>query len=454
MSPSSGVNWNEQEFRTRGQLQMLKRMVLIAILALAAESGPPLPTARSLSKPADPTFRDFNGVNYLTPSEVTQQLGYGWVRDGLSWAGIEPQKGQWSWGPADQIVKNALDQKLGFLPLLAYTAPWAESTPGKDKSPPANVQDWEDFVEHVVSRYSSPPFNLRYFQVWNEPTIEAGFWLGTPRDYIDRVYLPAAKIIRRHNGFVVFGGWPLSNSLQQLDDVLAYHDAWRWTDILDIHYQNPPAFQHLYDKWIATGKCRGIWESEYGYAADPDYLPTTYVRLLNWALQTGWNDPNQYKLFWFASWGNAADRNNSLTMPIGDVHFGLNTNGNELKTLNEVLGGGALVSFKQFASQPSMAPALANQSPSAIGFRVGGSRIVIVLLVDRATLQRTATISTQVSLSKRPQQVRLVSVSGNQKSLNVNYQNGMLSASVARADLPINCPNCRWAVGYIQIDGL
>jgi hypothetical protein len=349
-------------------------------------------------------------------------------------------------------VQDARTTGVAYLPTLAFTAPWAESTPGNDKSPPKNVQDWEEFVEHVVARYNNPPFNLRYFQVWNEPTPKAGFWTGTEQQFIDLVYLPAAKIIRQHHCFVVFGGWPVSNSLEELNSAIAYHDAWRWTDIVDVHYRDAPAWQQLYDRWIATGKCRGIWESEIGYTGDQDYLAPTYLRLLQWTLQKGFSYPDQYKVFWFANWGNAKDKLGHLTMPVGNVQFSLTPNGTKLKTMNEVLGNGPLTAFPDFVTTPPMPPSLSS-TPSALGFKVGESRIVIAILLDQRTIQAHPRIVAQVPIARKPQQVQLVSADGDRKPLGSNYQPGKLNVDLARDDIKMNCPNCKWAVAYVEIDG-
>ena len=430
---------------------MLKRFAVVTVLAIMqALPATRVPQAAPPAASAGVTFQDFNGVNYHMPVELHRQLGIGWDREGFAWAGIEPQKGQWSWEKTDGLVRGYGAQGVQILPLLAYTAPWAESIAGKDKSPPKSVQDWEDFVEHVVAHYSSPPFNLRYYQIWNEPTRQAGFWTGTDQQFIDSLYLPAAKIIRQHHCFVVFGGWPQSNSLQELDNVLSYHDAWRWTDIVDVHYLNPPAWQHIYDQWIKTGKCRGIWETEIGYTADPDFLPNAYLHLLNWTLQSGWNDRNQYKVFWFASWGNANDRLSHLTRPVGTEHFSLTQNGTELRTMNEVLGGGPLASFTGFATSPAL-PAPLARAPSAVGFKVGGNRIVVALLLNQATRQAA---SVQISIPGKPQQVQLVSAVGVRKPLPISYQGGKLSLKLAPGDLPMDCPTCQWTVNYLQVDGL
>lgn len=83
-----------------------------------------------------------------------------------------------------------------------------------------NLTDWLTYVDAVVSHYL-PHFNLTHYQVWNEPTREAGFWHGVNNSaWVTQVYLPAAQRIRARGGKVVFGGWPASNSLAELDMIL------------------------------------------------------------------------------------------------------------------------------------------------------------------------------------------------------------------------------------------
>jgi hypothetical protein len=432
---------------------MLKNSVVaLCVIFAQALAGPE--TAVSQVHPGGVTFRDFNAEVYLTPVDVSKQLGIGWVNsDVFPWGGIEPQKGQWNWGPTDQKVQNTHSEGVEILPTLGYTAPWAQSVPGLQWSPPKSVQDWEDYAEHVVAHYSSPPFNLRYFRIWNEPTRDAGFWLGTDQQFVDMVYLPAAKVIRQHHCFVVFGGWGLGDSLQRFDQLLEYHDAWRWTDILDVHYREVPAWQQLYTEWIKTGKCRGIWDTEIGYTADVDYLPSTYLRLLSWALQSGWRDPDQYKVFWYTGWGNGPQKLACLTMPVGGNNFTLSPNGTELKTMNDVLGAGALASFRGFSAGSLAAGAVSGAAPSALGFKVGGDRIVIALLSNQATPPANSAIPVVMSLEHRPQQVQLVSVSGERKVLPVSYSDGKLTVSVPRDDLQMDCATCKWAIAYLEVDG-
>jgi hypothetical protein len=366
--------------------------------------------------------------------ETVEKLQFGWARDDFPWALIEPQKGQWNWQQTDGLVLRAHAAGVEILPILDYSAPWAGSTPGKKFSPPARVEDWEDFVEHTVARYTQPPYSLRYFQVWNEPTRQAGFWTGSDEEFIDKVYLPAAKIIRSHGGRVVFGGWPSSNSLQEFDRILAYHHAWRWTDILDVHYRGLSAWQHLYDTWVKPGKSLGVWQTEIGFTSNPEYLPNVYLRALYWALRSGWSDPDQYKLFWYASSGGGKDGDKCLTKIAADHTTILTQNGILLSVMNGMLGGGSLTSFSNFSTDPPLHPVLEGTAPTALGFSVGRERVVIALL-GRTMFAKQAVLSVTVSTERRPARVELVSLSGVTWALNSDYRGGSLQVNIPLREL-------------------
>ena len=236
-----------------------------------------------------------------------REMKVGAIRLAVYWDTVEPSKGHWTWDQTDHLIRGAVSQGIEVVPMLAYTARWAASGPS-GFYPPKNPSDWTDYVSAVVSRYTAPPYNLKYFQVWNEPTKAAGFWKGTTdQQWLDVIYLPAARIIREHGANVVFGGWP-NGALQQFDSELQYKNTWQSTDILDVHYFTLPVIQQLYAKWIATGRCKGIWETEVGAVNNPVALTNMYSGMFNWAKTSGhWTFPDQYKLFWFTGLGAGCD---------------------------------------------------------------------------------------------------------------------------------------------------
>jgi hypothetical protein len=421
---------------------------MIGGLPSLAAADSPIPDGESSSVAL---FRNFNGVVYLPPREMDKQLGIGWARVPFYWDSIEPQRGQWNWSVTDQKVLGAISADVKVLPMLGYTAPWAKVPGANNRGPVRDVRDWENFVQEVVARYSRAPFNLHYFQVWNEPTKQAGFWSGeSNRDFIDLIYLPAAKVIRRYGCYVVFGGWPISNGVDEYDQILAYHDTWMWTDILDLHYNDVQAWQHLYSKWIKTGMCRGVWQTEVGASDGPFLLPRLYVESLHFALGADWHDPDQYKLFWYAAWGAGPDANKCLTMTGPGNKIVLAPQGKRMAVLNELFGGAPLRDFKDFTSIMTEAPAKA--SVKIYGFRVGDKHWVMALILDGLDAGHRPDILLKVRLGVRPSHFELVSPLGQRRSMSAEYQGDAAQVLIQTGDAPTDVPTSARQVYFLQMN--
>ena len=186
---------------------------------------------------------DFVGANgasgdqwYQTQHTLTPAGGgpVRWLRSKFDWNSAERVQGQWTWKTSDlQRVVAAKSAGLNFLPMLISSGGnWA----GPHLGPAYNTSLWVAFVSGAVTRCRA--LGVTHFQIWNEPTRQAGFFFGTNEQYVSDVYLPAARAIRNLGGFVVFGGWPGSNSLAELNGVLRLHDAYKRTDIIDAHYRS------------------------------------------------------------------------------------------------------------------------------------------------------------------------------------------------------------------------
>ncbi|AHF89811.1 hypothetical protein OPIT5_05730 [Opitutaceae bacterium TAV5] len=377
---------------TRKTLTVLSALCLQAsgFSAQAAEAPPP-PSA----------IRNFSGVcqGFGKISALNEFVG--WERDDVYWDKLEPKPGQWNqaelekWG---QKILQLRAQGVQFLPILDYSARWAvDSEPrtlhfadGRrveikpDPSAPfpgamiettfirnaatgaweqtgagsktvknhalsqlgaAHVPAWEAYVRRVVTFLSAPPYNLRYFQVWNEAHAESGFWRqGDDLDvYMQRVHLPAAKIIRELGSKVVYGGWPCCGSVQEYVALLDRNNAWESIDVHDLHYFPVSSFEYIHR--AAEKRDHGspsIWQTEIGFTTDPTVLANEYPRYLDWALRKGWDpaaEPDKYKLFWFAAQSpddpKAYGYKHSLML--GDK---LHAHGLSLKTLVALLSPG------------------------------------------------------------------------------------------------------------------
>ncbi|MFQ3647930.1 MAG: hypothetical protein SNJ54_11750 [Anaerolineae bacterium] len=149
-----------------------------SVPAPEAASPTPLPT---LAPAFDDRFEvgiqvqfslDFNPVNqdgfYRS---VRNDLGMEWVKTQVRWRDFEPRPNEYNWAILDLVMPSA--QRFGIKQALSIvTAPdWARE-PGADLSkqgPPANIQDYVDFVLKVIERY---PGQVAAIEVWNEMNID------------------------------------------------------------------------------------------------------------------------------------------------------------------------------------------------------------------------------------------------------------------------------------------
>lgn len=98
---------------------------------------------------------------------------------------------------------------------------------------------------------------------------------------------------------VVFGGWPASNSINELDRIMFKLNAIKYTDIIDFHYGNEGPYNHLYENYLKPGYVKGIWQTELGFRAEKDGLLRIYLTIFHWMLSHNWSSEDQYKLFWY-----------------------------------------------------------------------------------------------------------------------------------------------------------
>jgi hypothetical protein len=110
------------------------------------------------------------------------QSGLHWTRlDLFFWDQIEPQKQApplYDWSKVDeasiiQLSENGIQLIAGIL----YTPEWAQKYPGIACGPiaEAEMERFAAFMFALVSRYSQPPFNIKVWEIGNEPDIDYTF---------------------------------------------------------------------------------------------------------------------------------------------------------------------------------------------------------------------------------------------------------------------------------------
>ena len=165
------------------------------------------PATLAPARPA-PSSQQFGAsVNVLfigggsTPQQIASQLqrlsasGATLARSDALWEATEPTapvKGthRYDWTFDDTIAGAMAAHHLQWLPILDYSAPWAQSIPGQDHSPPSSAADYAAYAGAFAARYgtggsfwsehpSLPAEPIQTYEIWNEPD-NAEFWTPTP----------------------------------------------------------------------------------------------------------------------------------------------------------------------------------------------------------------------------------------------------------------------------------
>lgn len=385
---------------------------------------------RSQSSDSVVNFRNFMGVNQGYGSADKLRDFVAWQREDLKWNQMEPKAGQWNqaalqtWG--DRVLKLK-SQGVTTLPILVYNTLWSiDRTPRvvdvdddsrvelkqlengdfikEDyvKSPNGgwvlktsdvikpsvtwslaedHVQDWENYVRRVVTFLRAPPYNVEYFQIWNEAHPDSGFWkMASMDDYMTRVHLTAARIIHELGGKVVYGGWPSCGAISDYIAMLDRNDAWGSIDIHDIHYFNVDAFAEITEAARARGYgAVPLWQTEIGYTPKKSSIPNLLPRFLSWGLKQGWTNSDQYKLFWFPAWSPDDPKAFGYVTSLV-LSERLSGHGLALQAVQSVFSPGGIELYEgEIQSLPDLDTSIYVREDSLEAFVINNERIVVAV---------------------------------------------------------------------------
>ncbi len=193
---------------------------------------------------------------------LARSAGIQWARVYVSWASIEPSDTtpqNYNWGNYDAVFANLAS--YGLIPIVTIEGNpgWASSC-GRCPIDRAPLSEFAEFVSALVARYKGSPYNVKYWEFYNEPDDwEIHPWDGTPGAWGGKgaQYAEMLKAVwpAVHNtdpdGKVVLGGlaydWWSSCypcfDLNFLDDIVA-NGGGPYFDIMNFHY-----YPRLGSKW-------------------------------------------------------------------------------------------------------------------------------------------------------------------------------------------------------------
>ena len=392
-----------------------------------------------------PDFNDFSGVCQMGIKRIDQisPRSFSYNRFDVRWHVLEPAPGKWDKMAFDKYKQKIIrfnESGVKSLVVLGFSVPWAykqeryifktrrgpwsyereyrkrdggkwqyivkRKKNGEDwektvdrieicpKIPfePAYVDAWKRYVAKVVEELSKPPYNVKYFQIWNEAHPWSGFYNGTLDQYMTQVHIPAAEVIKQAGAKVVYGGWPDKPPVSELVALLDKYQAWKNIDVIDTHYKDIGVMHYLRRCADQRGyRDMGVWQTEVSFSTNYFYIPENYPGALYMALNENWSYPDKYKMFFFPFWSAKGKKSYALARGLlcGDSLTG---HAYALKTLQQVLGGGRMSVFKQIKTLPLLTTAPAYdgvrtiddlrkvyRKMSVIGIRSGNKLLIVFL---------------------------------------------------------------------------
>ncbi len=104
--------------------------------------------------------------------------GISWMRrNGLLWRDVQPERGaalRWDSNAVKYLeddLRSATQNRINVILVIRGSPRWAVAPYSSDCAPinPQYYNDYAAFLTAIVERYSKPPFNVRYFEIGNEP---------------------------------------------------------------------------------------------------------------------------------------------------------------------------------------------------------------------------------------------------------------------------------------------
>ena len=148
------------------------------------QDRPPLYTPRFGVNIALEQYAD--DASMLEMLQATRDLGFDTIRQHISWAELEQNRGQFRWERWDDRLSAAGSLGLGVIAVLDSSPSWARPAWEADNpwAPPTSAADYGRFARAFASRYGNV---VVAYQIWDEPNIRPRWGKGEidPAGYVE-----------------------------------------------------------------------------------------------------------------------------------------------------------------------------------------------------------------------------------------------------------------------------
>jgi hypothetical protein len=131
--------------------------------------------------PTPPVFGlEINRRRVATTIDKATESNAWWVRyNGIVWHEVESIQGDRNWSALDEEsneIQTLSEAGLTPMVIIRGTPRWAQVVDGVYCGPieQENLSDFASFVQEVVEKYSQPPYNVKYWELGNEPDAHTG----------------------------------------------------------------------------------------------------------------------------------------------------------------------------------------------------------------------------------------------------------------------------------------
>ena len=122
-------------------------------------------------------------MGLLTPAQGINQMAAAnttWTRrNAVVWSAVEPTEGARNWSALSALeaeLQDASAKGMQVILIVRSTPEWARKIPGTGSTcGPVHVDKLPalaSFMHDLAARYSAAPYNVKYWELWNEPDVD------------------------------------------------------------------------------------------------------------------------------------------------------------------------------------------------------------------------------------------------------------------------------------------